>query len=96
MALTLAQAYSQGKTLVFGHRGASAYAPMNTLPAFSLALAQGAAGVELDVRLTSDGEMMILHDATVDHTTNGTGSIGDLSFAQVRELDAGAWFGEQY
>jgi glycerophosphoryl diester phosphodiesterase len=69
---------------------------MNTLPSFALALAQGADGVELDVRLTRDDEMMIIHDPTVDHTTDGSGEINDMTFAQVRALDAGAWFDEKF
>lgn len=88
--------YAAAPTLVFGHRGASRYAPMNTLPAFELAAAQGAAGVELDVRLTRDGQMVIIHDDTVDHTTDGSGHIQHMTFAEVRELDAGGWFGEQF
>ncbi|MBZ0290289.1 MAG: glycerophosphodiester phosphodiesterase, partial [Anaerolineae bacterium] len=51
-----------GRTLVFGHRGASGYAPMNTLPAFQLAAEQGADGVELDVHLSKDGQLIVLHD----------------------------------
>jgi glycerophosphoryl diester phosphodiesterase len=85
-----------GGTLVFGHRGASAYAPMNTLPAFELAASQGADGVELDVRLTQDGHLIVLHDATVDHVTNGTGAIAEMTFEAARRLDAGAWFGAAF
>ena len=85
-----------GKTLVFGHRGARAYAPMNTLPSFELALAQGADGVELDVRLTRDGEMVILHDDTVDGTTDGKGRIRDLMLSEVKALDAGSYFDAKY
>lgn len=78
-----------GETLVFGHRGASAYAPMNTLPAFELAAEQGADGIELDVWLPADGDqLIILHDATVDHTTDGTGAIFDKTLRELRELDA--------
>lgn len=89
---TFAEAFASRETLVFGHRGASAYAPMNTLPAFLLAAKQGAAGIELDVRCSSDGQLMILHDPIVDHTTDGSGRVADLSFKALRELDAGAWF----
>ncbi len=96
MMQALLQEFYDGKMLVFGHRGARAYAPMNTLPSFDLALAQGADGVELDVRLTRDGEMIIMHDAKVDSTTNGEGSISDLTLAEIRALDAGSWFGEAF
>lgn len=85
-----------GRTRVFGHRGAMGYAPMNTLPAFELAAQQGADGVELDVRLTSDGALVILHDATVDGTSNGRGAVAEMTLAQVRELDAGAWFDPKF
>ena len=61
------------KTKVWAHRGASAYAPENTLEAFLLAAEQGADGVELDVQLTKDDEIVIMHDETIDRTTSGTG-----------------------
>jgi glycerophosphoryl diester phosphodiesterase len=82
--------------LVFGHRGASAYAPMNTLPAFELAVKQKADGIELDVQLSKDGQLIILHDFTVDHSTDGRGYARDKTLAELRELDAGIKFGEQY
>ncbi len=82
--------------LIFGHRGASADAPMNTLPAFELAVDQGADGIELDVHLSADGELVVIHDATVDATTDGTGEVGALTLAQLQELDAGAWFDARY
>lgn len=75
--------------LVLGHRGASADAPENTLAAFELALAQGAVGVELDVRLSSDGRVVVIHDATVDRTTNGTGRVGEMTANALRALDTG-------
>jgi glycerophosphoryl diester phosphodiesterase len=78
------------------HRGDNHCAPENTLPAFELALAKGAHQIEFDVRTTADGQLVILHDETVDRTTNGSGAVGDLTFAQVRALDAGSWFGEQF
>lgn len=92
MIQTIDTAFDQGRVLVFGHRGARAYAPMNTLPSFELARQQGADGIELDVRLTKDGELVLLHDPTVDGTTNGHGAISEMTFEQVRELDAGGWF----
>jgi glycerophosphoryl diester phosphodiesterase len=92
---TLNKIYT-GKTLVFGHRGASAYAPMNTLPAFELAAEQGADGVELDVHLSQDGHLIVLHDFTVDHTTDGQGYARDMTLTQLKKLDAGSWKGEQF
>ena len=86
----------QGRTLVFGHRGANAYAPMNTLPSFELAVKQGADGVELDVQLSKDGQLIVLHDFTVDHSTDGQGYARDMTLAQLRELDAGIKFSEEF
>jgi glycerophosphoryl diester phosphodiesterase len=86
----------QGRMLVFGHRGASAYAPMNTIPAFELAVKQRADGVELDVQLSKDGKLIILHDFTVDHSTDGQGYARDKTLAELRDLDAGIKFGEQF
>lgn len=80
------------EVLVIAHSGAQAYAPTNTVPAFDLALEQGADVLELDLQLTADGEVVVLHDGTVDRTTDGTGAIGDLTLAEVRELDAGVSF----
>jgi glycerophosphoryl diester phosphodiesterase len=78
--------------LIFGHRGASAGAPMNTLPAFELAAQQGADGIELDVRLSKDRQVIIIHDAQVDKTTDGHGTAAHKTLAELRELDAGGWF----
>jgi glycerophosphoryl diester phosphodiesterase len=76
------------------HRGASAYAPENTLPAFELALTQGAAILEIDVRLTRDEEAVVIHDARVDRTTNGRGEVRQMTLAEIQALDAGSWLGE--
>lgn len=82
--------------LILGHRGAKNYAPENTLAAFALALEQGAHGVELDTKLSADSVVVVHHDSTVDRTTNGKGKISQLSFAELRELDAGSFFSEKY
>ncbi len=71
------------------HRGASAERPENTMPAFELAIAQGADVIECDVRRTADGALLLMHDATVDRTTSGTGALREMTAAQARELDAG-------
>jgi glycerophosphoryl diester phosphodiesterase len=75
--------------LIIGHRGASGDAPENTLAAFELALQQGADGIEFDVRLSADGQVVVVHDATVDRTTNGVGAISKLTLAELQALDAG-------
>ena len=76
------------KTRVLGHRGASFYAPENTIPAFSLALEQGADGVELDVHLSKDGELVVIHDERIDRTTNGTGFVKDYTLAELKGFEA--------
>lgn len=83
-------------TLNLAHRGASAYAPENTLAAFDLAFEMGADGVELDVTLSSDRVPVIIHDDKVDRTTNGHGLIQQMTLAQIKQLDAGRWFGDKF
>ena len=75
------------RTSVWAHRGASSEAPENTLPAFELAVTQGADGIELDVQRTLDGRLVVCHDETIDRTSNGTGAIKDHSLEQLRCLD---------
>jgi glycerophosphoryl diester phosphodiesterase len=77
---------------VIGHRGARFEAPENTLTGFRYAKALGVDGFELDVHLTSDGQLAVIHDATVDRTTNGTGSVHDLTLAELQALDARSTF----
>ncbi|MCG7343966.1 glycerophosphodiester phosphodiesterase [Sporosarcina sp. ACRSL] len=78
------------------HRGATGYAPENTIAAFDLAVDMKADYIEIDVQRSEDGELVVIHDTTVDRTTDGTGQVGDLSFEELRGLDAGSWFGEQF
>ena len=78
---------------VIAHRGGSARAPENTLEAMRLAVADGADGVEFDVRLSADGEVVVIHDPTVDRTTDGTGKVERMTLAELRSLDAGFRFG---
>ena len=73
---------------IFAHRGASGHAPENTLEAFRLAVQMGADGIELDVHLSKDGELVVIHDETVDRTTNGTGLVCSKTLAELKELDA--------
>jgi glycerophosphoryl diester phosphodiesterase len=89
-----------GRVVVIAHRGANAFAPENTLAAFRKAIALGCDYVEMDVRQTRDGALVLMHDRTVDRTTDGTGSVADLTLAQIRALDAGRkrgpeWTGEK-
>ncbi|BCJ32506.1 glycerophosphoryl diester phosphodiesterase [Actinocatenispora thailandica] len=74
---------------IIGHRGALGLEPENTLRSFRRAQQAGADEVELDIRLSADGRLVVVHDATVDRTTDGTGPVADLTLAQLRSLDAG-------
>ena len=82
--------------VIFAHRGASAHAPENTLAAFELALKQNADAIELDVKLSADGRAIVIHDQTLERTTGRPGRVKDLSFTDLRSLDAGSFFAERY
>jgi glycerophosphoryl diester phosphodiesterase len=82
--------------VIIAHRGDKTHAPENTLPAFTAAAENGADAIECDVKLTADGQVIVLHDQTVNRTTNGSGKISNLPFTVVRELDAGAWFSDVF
>ena len=86
----------QGGVLNFAHRGASHDAPENTLAAFRLAREMGADGVELDVQTSKNGEAVVIHNFTVDATTNGRGAVKDKTLAELKELDAGFWFDARF
>jgi len=78
------------------HRGANHFAPENTMAAARLILDQGCAFLELDVRESADGELVVIHDATLERTTNGSGKVADHTLAQLRQLDAGSWFSPHF
>lgn len=77
---------------LFAHRGASGHRPENTMPAFLFALDMGVSYLELDVRMTCDDQVIVLHDSTVDRTTDGTGLAAEMTLSEIRELDAGFRF----
>lgn len=81
---------------VIGHRGAAASAPENTLESFERAALLGARWVEFDAKLTRDGVAIIMHDDTLNRTTNGHGPVAKADWSQVSRLDAGAWFGPNW
>ncbi len=82
---------------IIAHRGASAYAPENTLTAMRKAHAMGAEWVEFDVMLTEDGEAIIMHDLTLARTTNGgKREVAETSYEKIAELDAGSWFAKEF
>jgi glycerophosphoryl diester phosphodiesterase len=81
---------------VVAHRGASGDFPENTAVAFEEAIRLEVDAIELDVHLTADGELLVIHDPTVDRNSDGTGAVADLSMAQITELDAGSWFDAKF
>src|SRR5699024_588799 len=80
---------------ILAHRGASAYAPENTLEAFRLAMEQGADGIELDVQMTKDGELVVIHDETIDRVSNGNGAVRDYTLEELKQFSVSNHF-EQY
>lgn len=93
----LGQARAAGDSaFIASHRGGGATAPENTLPAISAALAGGFDYVEIDVALTADRVPVLMHDATVDRTTDGHGPLSALTLAEVKTLDAGSWFAPEF
>ena len=85
------------KTLwIIGHRGYHAKYPENTPVAFEAAIQAGAAMIELDVMLSRDRKVVVIHDEILDRTTNGKGSVADFTLAELKQLDAGSWFGAQF
>ena len=83
-------------TKIFAHRGSKGTHPENTLASFKEAVRVGSDGIELDVHLTKDGQLVVIHDETVDRTTNGTGEIRNLTLAEIKAMDAGSWFHNKY
>jgi glycerophosphoryl diester phosphodiesterase len=82
--------------IVMAHRGYSSKAPENTMPAFELALEAGSGGIELDVHLTKDGEVVVIHDDVLDRTTNGKGPVASFTMAELKQVDAGSWFSPEF
>lgn len=94
--MTIQELLKRNDTIWIAHRGASAECPENTLPAFVRAAELGADMIELDVRLTGDGGVVVLHDPTVDRTTNGTGFAAECCLIDIKNLDAGSWFDTRF
>ncbi len=88
--------YEWPGVMVVAHRGASRHAPENTLAAFRKAIELGADLIEFDVRQTRDGHLVVMHDDTVDRTTDGRGRVSQMTLEEIRKLDAGSWFGPQF
>lgn len=82
--------------LIYAHRGARGYAPENTMAAFQKAAALKAGGIELDVQMTADRQVVICHDHDIDRTSNGRGIICELTVTELKKYDFGSWFGPQF
>ena len=89
------QTFSQ-EFLTISHRGGALLAPENTLAAFENTVALGAHYYELDVRMSSDDSLVIMHDESINRTTNGLGNVRAMTFAQLSVWDAGSWFGTEF
>ena len=81
---------------VFAHRGASGYAPENTIVAIKKAIEMKADGIEIDIQLTKDGKIVVMHDWKVDRTTTGRGYVYELDYDYIKTLDAGQWFSKDF
>ncbi|MBU6451798.1 MAG: glycerophosphodiester phosphodiesterase [Cyanobacteria bacterium REEB67] len=86
----------QSKPLNFAHRGGRRWAPENTLSAFRKSVELGVDGIELDIHKCKSGELVVIHDDTVDRTTGGTGRVKDMTWDELSKLDAGSWYDKQF
>ncbi len=84
------------KPIIIAHRGASTSAPENTIAAFKKAIEEGSDAIELDVRLTKDKEIIVIHDSRLERTTNGRGKVSDYKIADLKKFDNGSWFGNRF
>jgi glycerophosphoryl diester phosphodiesterase len=91
-----AMAPTGAPVIVVGHRGTVKHAPENTLAAHDAAIARGATLIEMDVRMTKDGEWVIMHDPIVNRTTDGAGLVSQMTLAEIKALDAGSWFSAEF
>src|SRR5690625_7911098 len=83
-------------SLIFAHRGSAGTHPENTMAAYIEAEKVGAEGLEIDVHLTKDDQLAVIHDNTVNRTTNGSGMVRDYTLAELKKLDAGSWFSPRF
>ncbi|MCA1058979.1 glycerophosphodiester phosphodiesterase [Rossellomorea aquimaris] len=89
-------AMNDNQILNIAHRGGSGYAPEHTLPSYELGDEMGGDYIELDLQMTKDGELIAMHDETLDRTTDGTGLVKDYTLAEIKGLDAGSWFNDMH
>ncbi|MBM7693084.1 glycerophosphoryl diester phosphodiesterase [Peribacillus deserti] len=90
------EASPPSQPFIIAHRGASGYCPENTFAAFDKSIEQGADYIELDIQLSLDGKLVVIHDPALDRTTNGKGFVKNWTYQDLRRLDSGSWFHEQY
>jgi glycerophosphoryl diester phosphodiesterase len=88
--------FEDRRSFVVGHRGAAGLAPENTIPAIEVGIRHGVHAIEVDVHRTRDGRLVVMHDTSVERTTNGTGEIRELRWDEMRRLDAGGHFSPSY
>ena len=86
----------EGKVLLNSHRGASLQCPENTMPAFVAALEAGTSCIEIDIAMTADDQFVVIHDPSIDRTSNGSGYVEQMTLAELQQYDYGSWFGEQF
>nr|WP_301172364.1 glycerophosphodiester phosphodiesterase [Brevibacillus nitrificans] len=96
LAVSAAPQEKTDRVDTIAHRGASGYAPENTMAAFRKAVKMKADYIEIDVQVTKDGHLVVIHDNTVDRTTDGTGKVGSFTLDEIRNLDAGSFFGPEF
>lgn len=94
--ITMGTKNGNSNILIVAHRGASGYAPENTMAAFEKAFQMKADYLELDIQMTKDGKLVVIHDPTVDRTTNGTGEVHQYTYEELCNLDAGGWFHKKF
>ncbi|WP_226673968.1 glycerophosphodiester phosphodiesterase [Rossellomorea aquimaris] len=87
---------NDNKILNIAHRGGSGYAPEHTIPSYEMGEEMGGDYIELDLQMTKDGELIAMHDETLDRTTDGTGLVKDYTLKEIKALDAGSWFNDMY
>lgn len=92
----VASFYGENKLVAMGHRGSPEAAPENTISSFRTAMQAGADGVELDVMLSKDGAIVVIHDYVLDTTTDGSGPVKDYTLEQLKDFNAGYWFSEEF
>lgn len=96
LILLLMSTPASAEFMIVGHRGAAGHAPENTLASIRVGIELGATHIEIDLHQSKDGHVVVIHDSSVNRTTNGTGKVRDKTLAELQALDAGSWFGDTF